>query len=107
MAGSMNLKALHGKRVSVSVPIQNRAVVVSGIARFLNDPDVVPALQIDVDDPAGAFRLLIKESEWDGTIHSVGAGHLISLSRMRRDCDWPPRQNYSARGQPSYGGPEV
>jgi hypothetical protein len=107
MTDSMNLKTLHGKRVSVSVPIQNRAVVVSGVASFLNVPDLGPALRIDVDDPAGVFRLLIKESEWDGTIHSVGAGHLISLSRMRRDCDWPPRQNYIARGQPSYGGPEV
>ena len=107
MAGSMDLKTLHGKRVRVSVPIHDKAVVVSGIARFLKVADLGHALQIDVDDPAGAFRLLIKESEWNGTILSDGAGHLISLGRTRRGCDWPPSQKYTARGQPSYGRPEV
>jgi hypothetical protein len=103
----MDLKTLHRKRASVSLPIHDKAVVVSGIARTLKIPDVGPALQIDVDDPADAFRLLIKESEWNGSIQPVAAGHVISLTKTRRGCDSPPNQNDIARDEPSYGRPEV
>jgi hypothetical protein len=71
------LRDLDGRKITVSLPLQGNRVHASGHATFLTDVGLGPALKVVIDDPSGGFTLLIKESEWQGTIRLAAGGEFV------------------------------
>jgi hypothetical protein len=82
------LRDLDGQRVTASLPLGRRPVLVTGDATFLFDPVLGPALKLVVDDASGEFAILIKESEWRGKIWRRDEGDFV--------MELAPRSNFSA-----------
>lgn len=65
----MVLRSYDGKRIAVVLDIQGTERVVTGTARYENDPQLGAVLRIVIDGEDRS-EFLIAESEWEGEITS-------------------------------------
>lgn len=80
------LKALDRSTVSLEMELPSGNKLFTGVASYRNDVDMGPILGIAIADEEGDFEILLRESDWNGTIKEggpVGCQYHICLTK---DC---------------------
>jgi hypothetical protein len=73
------LKTVDRLRVSVSMPVGPKRIVVQGTAIYCRESEFGPCLKIEVADPSGSYEIVLHEGDWSGKILEASEGPLIVL----------------------------
>jgi hypothetical protein len=81
-----DFRKLDRRKVEISIPINSRRIVVSGFATLFRDPEGEESLKVDVEDPAGAFEIVLPSGAWANGIQMMEAsdGVLIVLGSQSK-----------------------
>jgi hypothetical protein len=64
------LRQLDQRTIALEVSIANRKCILKGTGRYEPRGEFGASLRVGVKDPTGNFEVVLKESQWNGRIHT-------------------------------------
>jgi hypothetical protein len=90
------LKNVDRQRVSVSMPVGSKRIVVQGTANYYLQSEFGACLKVEVDDPSGPYEIVLHEGDWSGKIMLASEGPLIVLEPASTRPDFAATANCSS-----------
>jgi hypothetical protein len=66
----IQLRQLDKRLIAVELTVRDQKRVLKGTGNYHASGDLGPSLHVEINDAAGGFEFVLKESEWKGQIES-------------------------------------